>query len=96
MESPRLNTSFLKAIKQPTFYISSKVLLFRIFAFFSLHISLLSISLLTFACSPTESIFDDHELAITVDAEVVESWITLSANPLKTNFTYAVMCDSKI
>jgi len=29
------------------------------------------------SCSPTESVFKDHKISLTVDAEVIETWITL-------------------
>ena len=47
-------------------------------------------------CSPTASVFDDHEIALNADAEVTETWITLQTNPLKKNATYFVLRDTLV
>ncbi len=63
-----------------------------VFQFIILNFSFL----IVFSCSPTESVFNDHEITITVDAEVTETWIYLTANPLKKNAIYTVMRDTTI
>jgi len=51
---------------------------------------------LYYACSESPSIFKDQELTLHVDAEVTETWITLSSNPLTGDVTYIVQRDTSV
>ncbi len=50
--------------------------------------------IIMWSCSPTESVFKDEEITLEVDAEVIENWITLRAEPVKPGFTYVLMRDT--
>jgi len=59
-------------------------------------IILIPFLILVTGCSESPSIFKDQELTLDVDAEVTETWITLSSNPLKRTATYIVQRDTTI
>jgi len=59
-------------------------------------IILIPFLILVTGCSESPSIFKDQELTLDVDAEVTETWITLSSNPLKRKATYIVQRDTTI
>ena len=48
------------------------------------------------SCSPTELVFQDHEIHLHVDAEVTEAWINLCIDGLEQNAVYIVTRDDSI
>ncbi len=67
----------------------------RITAFYLLSFFIYLFSLLL-SCSPTESVFKDQKITLQADAGVTEAWLTLSAEPVKTDAVYTVKRDTSL
>ncbi len=64
--------------------------------FFISVIKYLYLFSLLLSCSPTESVFKDQKITLQADAGVTEAWLTLSAEPIKSNALYTVKRDTSL
>jgi hypothetical protein len=64
--------------------------------YLSFRITCLLFLIITVSCSPTEPVFKDHELGLTVDAEVTETWVNLHVSHVKKNATYFILRDTMV